>query len=167
MHKILELLQILRSQNRWMPRGRWDELVRGDNCPICADLGKAENKFAFRVAEFKVSNLMLARNQYARGYCLLTYREHATDLHLLPLEKRDSFYRDLMRAGAAVARVFKAEKMNYQQLGNLTPHLHWHIVPRYYGDAAPGRPMNPDAGRRILQRSEYDNMIAALRSALR
>lgn len=167
MHKILELVQILRSQNRWKPRERWDALVSGDNCPICADLGSVEKKFAIGVAELEVSNLMLVRNQYARGYCLLTYREHATELHLLPQEKRDAFYRDFTRAGAAVARVFKADKMNYQQLGNLTPHLHWHIVPRYYGDAAPGRPMNPDAGRKILRHTEYENMIAALRAELR
>lgn len=167
MHKILELLQILRSQNRWMPRERWDALVRGDNCPICANIGKEENEFAFRVAELEVSDFMLARNQYARGYCLLTYREHASDLHRLPPFKREAFFRDLMRAGAAAASVFRADKMNYQELGNLAPHLHWHIVPRYYGDAAPGRPMRVGAGRRILQRAEYDGLIAALRAELR
>ncbi len=166
MHKTLELFQVLRSQNRWMPRERWDELVRGDGCPICADIGKPENRYALRVAELQVSNLMLAKNQYARGYCLLILREHATELHLLPQEKREAFYYDLMRAGAAIANVFKADKMNYQQLGNAVPHLHWHIVPRYYGDAAPGRPMRPDAGRRLLERAEYERLIAALRKEL-
>jgi diadenosine tetraphosphate (Ap4A) HIT family hydrolase len=31
--------------------------------------------------------------------------------------------------------------MNYQLLGNLVPHLHVHVVPRYLDDPAPGKPM--------------------------
>ncbi len=110
---------------------------------------------------------MLSKNQYARGYCVLIYREHATELHLLSQQKRDAFFSDLMRAGSAVARAFQTAKLNYQQLGNLVPHLHWHIVPRYYGDAAPGRPMYPDAGRRLLEASRYAEIIATLRNALK
>jgi diadenosine tetraphosphate (Ap4A) HIT family hydrolase len=149
-----------------MPREGWDALVRGDDCSICADIGKAENRFGFRVAELEVSNLMLARSQYARGYCLLTYREHATDLHLLPQGKFEAFNRDLVRAGTATARVFKADKMNYQLLGNLAPHLHRHVLPRYYGDAASGRPMNPDIGKRVQKRADYDYLIAELQAEL-
>lgn len=166
MHKILELLQILRSQNRWTPRERWDSLVRGDNCPICADVEHEETSRGFLVARLEISNLVLQKNQYARGYCVLLYREHATDLHLLPPDKRDAFFSDLMRAGAAIAHVFKSDLMNYQQLGNAVPHLHWHLVPRYYGDVAPSRPMRPDAGRKILLRAEYDKVIATLRAEL-
>lgn len=141
--------------------------MRGDGCPICLDIDKEETQFALRVAELSVSNLMLARNQYTRGYCLLALREHATELHLLSQEKRNAFFDDLTLAGTAIAQVFRADKMNYQQLGNLVPHLHWHIIPRYYGDAAPGRAMNPDAGRRILKEDEYQSMIAELREVLR
>lgn len=56
--------------------------------------------------------------------------------------------------------------MNYQLLGNLVPHIHWHIVPRYWGDPAPGRPLNPDSGRRLLKPEEYRQIIAELRAAI-
>ncbi|MGE0702608.1 MAG: HIT domain-containing protein [Vicinamibacterales bacterium] len=30
---------------------------------------------------------------------------------------------------------------NYMRLGNVTPHLHMHVVPRYLDDTAPERPL--------------------------
>jgi diadenosine tetraphosphate (Ap4A) HIT family hydrolase len=36
----------------------------------------------------------------------------------------------------ALARVFRPVKMNYELLGNLVPHIHWHLVPRLATDPA-------------------------------
>ena len=110
--------------------------------------------------------MRLPKNQYARGYCTLIFREHATELHELSPEKQAALMRDLARAGAAIARVFKPDKMNYQLLGNLVPHIHWHIVPRHWGDPAPGRPISPDSVRRLLKLEEYRQIIAELRAAV-
>jgi diadenosine tetraphosphate (Ap4A) HIT family hydrolase len=33
--------------------------------------------------------------------------------------------------------------MNYNILGNGVPHLHVHIIPRYFTDSAPHRPIDP------------------------
>jgi diadenosine tetraphosphate (Ap4A) HIT family hydrolase len=37
--------------------------------------------------------------------------------------------------------VFKPCHVNYLLLGNIVPHLHVHIVPRYLDDSAPERPL--------------------------
>ena len=34
----------------------------------------------------------------------------------------------------AVSKAFRAEKMNYECLGNGDAHLHWHLFPRRNGD---------------------------------
>ncbi|MCY7361546.1 MAG: hypothetical protein LH629_05685, partial [Ignavibacteria bacterium] len=34
----------------------------------------------------------------------------------------------------AVYNCFKPHKLNYELLGNICPHLHWHIFPRYLKD---------------------------------
>jgi len=39
-------------------------------------------------------------------------------------------------------------------LGNLLPHLHTHIVPRYYGDPAPGRPLDPSHAVHLLRAAD-------------
>jgi len=31
--------------------------------------------------------------------------------------------------------VLAPQKMNVASLGNMTPHLHWHLIPRYADDA--------------------------------
>jgi diadenosine tetraphosphate (Ap4A) HIT family hydrolase len=116
-----------------MPRQKWDALVAGIDCPLCAEVGQQENEYGLLVAQLEISNLWLWKNQYAPGYCILIYREHATELDELSLEKREAFLCDLIRAGTAMRHVFKPDKMNYQLLGNLVPHLHWHLVPRPVG----------------------------------
>jgi len=56
---------------------------------------------------------------------------------------------------------------NYQLLGNAVPHIHWHIVPRYWGDPAPGRPLDAlTSGKRLLKPDEYRQIIDELRVAL-
>jgi diadenosine tetraphosphate (Ap4A) HIT family hydrolase len=154
------------NRNRWMPREKWDALVRGDRCPLCADVELQENRYSFLVARLTTANLRLSKNQYARGYCVLVHREHATEFDQLSPEKQAAFMRDLVRAGNAIASVFKPIKMNYQLLGNAIPHLHWHIVPRYYGDPAPGRPLNPTGRVRRLKSDEYQRIITDLQAIL-
>ncbi len=56
--------------------------------------------------------------------------------------------------------------MNYQILGNAVPHLHCHIVPRYFGDPAPGRPLEPWAQTHLLQPALYERIISDLTAAL-
>ena len=161
-----DFVSVLRAPRRWMPREKWNALIAGDGCPLCTEVEKAENDFSFLVARLETSNLRLAKNQYVRGYCVLTLREHATELEQLSPEKQAALMRDLARAGAAIARVFKPDKMNYQLLGNLVPHIHWHITPRYYGDPAPGRPLDTGSGRQLLKSDGYQRIIAELQNAL-
>ena len=54
----------------------------------------------------------------------------------------------------------------YCLLGNAVPHLQCHITPRYYGDPAPNRPLDPNLGTRLLTEEERVAQIAQLRSAL-
>ncbi len=167
MSTFFKFSNVLRQPRRWMPREKWDALVAGTNCPLCADVETEENYFSFLVARLETSNLRLAKNQYARGYCTLIFRDHATELHQLSPETQAALMRDLACAGSAIAKVFQPDKMNYQLLGNAVPHIHWHIVPRYWGDPAPHRPLDPSgAGRRLLKLAEYRQIINDLRAAL-
>jgi diadenosine tetraphosphate (Ap4A) HIT family hydrolase len=61
----------------------------------------------------------------------------------LTAEERAVFFDDLAMVGKGLQATFNADKMNYNMLGNVIPHLHVHILPRYFTDSAPNRPIDP------------------------
>jgi diadenosine tetraphosphate (Ap4A) HIT family hydrolase len=56
--------------------------------------------------------------------------------------------------------------MNINLLGNLVPPLHAHLVPRYYGDPAPGRPIDPNVQVVMLTPGEYQQRVRLIQEAL-
>jgi diadenosine tetraphosphate (Ap4A) HIT family hydrolase len=150
----------------WMPRGRWDALVRGDNCPDCAHLASGDNPHGFKIADLSVSRLDLMRNQFVPGFCILYSHRHVVEPYHLRVQERLRYFEDLMRAAQAIAAVFKPTKLNYQILGNRGPHLHSIVQPRFYGDAEPGWPIDPYKERVILSQGEYEDRVRSVRLAL-
>jgi diadenosine tetraphosphate (Ap4A) HIT family hydrolase len=152
----------------WMPRKKWDALVMGENCPLCATVKApgADNDFNYFIADMAFSRLALVKNQYVKGYSVLICHKHVREPYELPQDERDQFFDDMMAAGMALEKVFGAVKMNFQLLGNAVPHLHAHLEPRYYGDAAPGRPIDPAAETVILTPAEYQARVAQIREYL-
>ena len=57
----------------WMPRERWDALVRGEDCPLCATVRStgATDEHGYTIADLQLSRLRLASNQFVPGYCVL------------------------------------------------------------------------------------------------
>jgi diadenosine tetraphosphate (Ap4A) HIT family hydrolase len=88
----------------WMRRERWDALVQGDGCRLCAEIasGEAENTHGFLVADLRNSQLRLSREQHVPGWCVLTCRRHVREPHELAPEERGDFFTDLLRAGKAL-----------------------------------------------------------------
>jgi diadenosine tetraphosphate (Ap4A) HIT family hydrolase len=152
----------------WMPHEEWDALVRGDTCPVCPEMksSQPENDEGFTITDLAISRLRLARNQYVRGYCVLLCHQHVREPYDLDEQDQRLFFDDLMRVGRALDGVFNPLKMNFNILGNAVPHLHVHILPRYHGDPAPHRPIDPGAGRVELSVEEYQERIEAIRGAL-
>lgn len=132
----------------WMPRERWNALVRGEGVPLCAELasGAAETEHDRTVADLRLSRLRLAANQWVPGYRVLVCAVHVREPYELPKAEQVAFFDDLMRVGRALEAVFHPAKLNFQLLGNAVPHLHAHVTPRYHGDPAPGRPLDPNLG---------------------
>jgi diadenosine tetraphosphate (Ap4A) HIT family hydrolase len=152
----------------WMPRERWDALVRGENCPLCAECQSVEpiNEHGYTVADLRLSRLRLAANQFPPGYCVLICTKHVRESYHLTRKEQSLFFSDMMCAAQAIELVFNPVKMNFQLLGNLVPHLHVHIVPRYYGDPAPGRPIGPGDSVIMLAPQEYVERVRLIQEAL-
>ncbi|MEP7359770.1 MAG: HIT family protein, partial [Anaerolineales bacterium] len=112
-----------------------------DNCSLCPPR-PASNAHTLEVAPLSISTLYLRRDQRFRGYCLLTIdARHATGLEELTAAEYNAFMSDLHQAVRAVRLAVTPDHMNYECLGNRSPHLHWHIIPRYRDDPRWGYPI--------------------------
>lgn len=101
------------------------------NCNIC-NLWSANEDL--QIMEFANSLLMLNRDQFFPGYCLLFTRRHQTELFKMETALRQELTEEVSLIASVLAEVFNADKMNYELLGNMSPHIHWHLIPRHSSD---------------------------------
>ena len=127
------------------------------------------NQEAIWIAQLSISTLSLYRDQRFRGYCLLRFDAwDATNLDTLSGEEYQAFMQDLRTASKAIRSAVTPDHMNYELLGNMDPHLHWHIIPRYKTDPRWGYPIWE--GRKteweVLTDEEYERLIEQIQSQL-
>jgi diadenosine tetraphosphate (Ap4A) HIT family hydrolase len=72
----------------------------------------------------------------------------------------------------AVRHVMRPDKVNIAALGNMVPHIHWHVIPRYKDDAFfPGsawsqRTQTTPAENLAARRKLAQDLPAAIKSAI-
>ena len=114
----------------------WEARKRGDSCFFCGNLS---------VDSFhrgRASEAILERNAIARGHVVVAFRgRHVADFTTLSSSELADYTQDIQAVALAIERVFRPCHVNYLLLGNIVPHLHVHVVPRYLDDAAPGQPL--------------------------
>ena len=92
------------------------------------------------VHRFPHSIAVLGPWQYFTGYCMLVARDHASELSQLG-DKRAAFLGEMALLAEAIEACFQPHKLNYELLGNVVPHLHWHLFPRSASDPDRLRPV--------------------------
>jgi diadenosine tetraphosphate (Ap4A) HIT family hydrolase len=135
------------------------------SCVFCS-VAQDKNQATF-IAEMphSVAVLNFDQTNYP-GRCLVILKNHQTDMLALPKNLRETFNDEAMKVAQAVQKVFGPERINYCNLGNEVPHLHWHIIPRYKGGPNEGRPPWPASPWKKLEDGEYREIAAKLRQAL-
>jgi diadenosine tetraphosphate (Ap4A) HIT family hydrolase len=148
----------------------WDAFARGVGCPLDAPRPRSNEHWEF-VAQLSISSLYLSANQTYRGHCQLVFDpRHVTRLDALSGDEWRALSLDLQRAHSAIMRTVKADHVNVESLGNIVPHLHWHIVPRYRDDPRWGLPVWMNSLEEMadtrLSTAERDALIENLRRAI-
>jgi diadenosine tetraphosphate (Ap4A) HIT family hydrolase len=149
-----------------MSTEQWDKLRRGTGCPF--DLPRADSTAEWDlVARLSASSLYLRKNQTYKGHCVLVLDvRHAVRPDELTAEEWRAFCADLHDAETAIARATKPDHINVASLGNVIPHLHWHIVPRYRTDPRCGGPIWPEEVETALAPTEREGLLIELRARL-
>lgn len=88
------------------------------------------------------------------GFCRVVWQDHVAEMSDLSGADRRHLLRVLTAVEKALRRQLQPDKINLAALGNMVPHLHWHVIPRWRDDshfpgaiwAAPQRPAPVRAG---------------------
>lgn len=118
---------------------------------------------------------LLWRNQYCRailvddadypGFCRVVWHDHTKEMTDLTHPQRNELMNIVFAVESAVREIMQPTKINLASLGNMTPHLHWHIIPRYEDDKHFPNPIWASALRDARTASVTD-IQARLSSAL-
>ena len=135
-----------------------------DGCPMCR---RWDDDSDLRVAELEHSFVVLNRDQYFPGYTLLFTKLHVTELFHLDRSVRSGLMEEVSRAAEALFTLFQPDKINYELLGNMVPHIHWHLVPRHAGEPLWPRPIWSEPHNELLLSPDgYRERIGLIRQAL-
>jgi len=140
-----------------------------DDCFVCGRIKQIQDGTnPYFVAELPSGYAVLGDFQFYHGYTIFLSKVHATELHELGSAKRRQFLEDMAIVAEAVYKTFKPEKLNYELLGNLDSHMHWHLFPRYADDPDPKNPVSviPPEIRNADSTRPSPEQLADMRNAL-
>jgi diadenosine tetraphosphate (Ap4A) HIT family hydrolase len=69
------------------------------------------------------------------GFARVIWKDHVREVSDLADEDRLLLNDAVYKLELAVRDVMRPLKVNVASLGNVVPHLHWHVIPRYADDA--------------------------------
>lgn len=68
------------------------------------------------------------------GFCRVILNQHIKEMSDLKAPQRERLMTVVFMVEEAVRDVMQPDKINLASLGNMTPHMHWHVIPRYKRD---------------------------------
>ena len=112
----------------------------------------------------ELCRVVLVEDHDYPGFCRVILNRHVREMTDLDAEARQRLMQAVFAAEHALRQLMQPAKINLASLGNMTAHLHWHVIPRFADDKhfpgsvwsearRPGmaRPVDRDALRRALR----------------
>lgn len=118
-----------------------------NECPLCSDAGQ---DILWRD---DLCRVILVGDADYPGFCRVILNRHVREMTDLHPAERQRLMAVVFAVEMAVRGVLNPDKVNLASLGNMVPHVHWHVIPRFSGDrhfpdaiwAAPKRVGHTDA----------------------
>lgn len=82
------------------------------------------------------------------GFCRVILNRHVAEMTDLLPQERSRLMMTVMKVEQALRDLLHPDKINLAALGNVVPHVHWHVIPRFADD--PHFP-NPIWGERVRE----------------
>lgn len=82
----------------------------------------------------KLCRVVLVEDRDYPGYCRVILNRHVGEMTDLDAATRQSLMRVVFAAEQALRELMQPAKINLASLGNMVPHLHWHVIARFADD---------------------------------
>jgi diadenosine tetraphosphate (Ap4A) HIT family hydrolase len=98
-------------------------------CPLCAPTGED-------VLYLSDLYRIIAVNDPAwPGFCRVILNQHAREMTDLPIAARTEIMNAVWATESVLQDLIQPDKINLASLGNVVPHVHWHVIPRWKDDS--------------------------------
>jgi diadenosine tetraphosphate (Ap4A) HIT family hydrolase len=134
-------------------------------CELCESPG---GEVLWQDGRCRVIRVAGAEAQAFPGFCRVIWKEHVREMSDLATADRRHLLDVVGAVEAAVRAVVAPAKINLASLGNVVPHLHWHVIPRWTDDSHFPAPIWAAAARPAPARPQPASaaLVAALLSEL-
>jgi diadenosine tetraphosphate (Ap4A) HIT family hydrolase len=142
----------------------WEKVIEA--CELCAP---AAGRIAWEDAFCYVVPVSGEEGVAFPGFCRVVWRAHVREMTDLSTADRSHLMCRVFAVEGAVRRLANPDKINLASLGNVVPHLHWHVIPRWHDDSHFPAPIWANNRRTVAARSNrfsYDALRAAIDTAL-
>lgn len=78
--------------------------------------------------------IVRAASQDYAGFCRVILNRHVREMSDLAPAERARLMDAVFACELALRELFDPDKINLASLGNLVPHLHWHVIARHADD---------------------------------
>ncbi|MGB3287682.1 MAG: HIT family protein [Burkholderiaceae bacterium] len=136
-------------------------MSRAQGCPLCLTDG---GRVLWSDARLRV---IAVDDPLHPGYTRVIWQKHIAEMTQLPAADRQAFMDAVWRVEQAQREVLQADKINLAQFGNMVPHLHWHVIPRWTGDSHfPEAVWAPAPPRSAQQQAAWQAQKARIEASL-
>ena len=102
------------------------------NCVLCADQKPEEGQLIWRGDDCRI---IAVNDADLPGFCRVIWNKHVSEMTDLSYGEREHLMNLVFVVEEAIQQVMKPTKVNLAALGNMVPHIHWHVIPRFTDDA--------------------------------
>jgi diadenosine tetraphosphate (Ap4A) HIT family hydrolase len=103
------------------------------NCVLCnEDLKPEEGELIWHGDYCRV---ILVHDPDLPGFCRVIWNSHVAEMTDLTYGEREHLMTLVFAVEEAIRHVMDPDKVNVAALGNIVPHIHWHVIPRFKDDA--------------------------------
>ncbi|HUH88876.1 MAG TPA: HIT family protein [Pusillimonas sp.] len=97
-------------------------------CPLCHENG---GRVVWRNDTLRI----IAVEDAHPGFTRVVWNKHVSEMTQLSVPERNTFMAAVWQVEQTQRQVLEPDKVNLAQFGNMVPHLHWHVVPRWINDS--------------------------------